>query len=168
MDLVAHHVRELGYNAWANRATWTALRQARVTPARAVAVMAHIAGAEWLWLERLGQPTSGIKVWPALTLADIDRELRSLAATWHAMSQELNAAELERQIDYTNSKGECWTNRVSDVLAHVTLHSSYHRGQVTHLLAAAGEKPPYVDYIECVRRGHLDQGWPTALEWTEG
>jgi len=168
MDLVAHHVRELGFNAWANRGTWNALRAARVTPTRAVAVLAHIAGAEWLWLERLGKSSPAVKVWPELTLAEIDRELRSLAATWHTASQELTASELERQVSYTNSKGEPWVSRVSDILAHVTLHSSHHRGQINHLLAAAGEKPPYVDYIECVRRGHLDQGWPAELEWTGG
>jgi uncharacterized damage-inducible protein DinB len=168
MDLVAHHVRELGFNAWANRGTWNALGAARVTPTRALQVLAHIAGAEWLWLARLGKSDPAVKVWPTLTLTEIDRELRSLAATWHTSSQELTASELERQVSYTNSKGEPWTSRVSDILAHVTLHSSHHRGQINHLLAAAGEKPPYVDYIECVRRGHLDQGWPTALEWTAG
>ncbi|HWN81946.1 MAG TPA: DinB family protein [Candidatus Udaeobacter sp.] len=167
-DLVAQHVRELGFNAWANRATWDALRAARVTPTKAIAVLAHIAGAESLWLTRLQQSDPMVKVWPAMSLADIDRELRSLAAIWRTRCQELSATELEREVSYTNSKGEHWRNRVSDILAHVTLHSSHHRGQICHFLAATGEKPPYVDYIECVRRGHLEQGWPKDLEWTAG
>jgi uncharacterized damage-inducible protein DinB len=168
MDLVAHHVRELGYNAWANRRLLDALRDAPAAPERALALMAHIAGAEWLWLRRTGQPGPELAVWPALALGDIDKHLEALAATWRSTTTDLGAAALERLVSYTNSKGEPWTSRLSDILTHVVVHSSYHRGQATQLIVAAGIQPPYTDYIECVRRGHLDQGWPADREAAAG
>ena len=59
-----------------------------------------------------------------------------------------------------NTKGERWTNTVADVLTHVALHSSYHRGQIATLLGRAGEAAAVSDYIESVRRGYLEGGWP--------
>ena len=60
------------------------------------------------------------------------------------------------RVEYTNSKGEPWVNAVADVLHHVVMHSAYHRGQIAGDLRAAGHEPAYTDYIEAVRRGHLD------------
>ena len=73
----------------------------------------------------------------------------------------MSPESLGQQIRYTNSKGEDWSNAVADVLTHVVLHSSYHRGQIASLLGRAGEAAAYSDYIECLRRGYLERGWPT-------
>jgi len=152
--------RELAYNAWANRATLRSVLDARTVPERAAAVMAHIAAAEWLWLRRLGHPSPPMEVWPALTLSGCEGQLRELSRAWQAYLDGLTAESLGRQISYTNSKGEEWSNTVADVLTHVVLHSSYHRGQIASFLGRAGEAAAYSDYIECERRGHLERGWP--------
>jgi uncharacterized damage-inducible protein DinB len=164
MDVTSHHVRELIFNAWANRTTLEGVRRARNLPARAGEIMAHITGAEWLWLRRLGEPGPELAVWPVLSPADMEQQLHALASAWQLACAELDPEDLDRVVTYTNTKGEPWTNRVSDILTHVVLHSSYHRGQVAHLLAQSGEAPPYADYIEAVRRGHLDLGWPSDGE----
>jgi uncharacterized damage-inducible protein DinB len=164
MDPISHHVRELIFNAWANRTTLAGVRQAPSLPARAGEIMAHITGAEWLWLRRLGEPGPELAVWPILTLAEVDHELHALTAAWQLACTELKPERLERMVAYTNTKGEHWKNRVADILTHVVLHSSYHRGQVIHLLAQSGEAPPYVDYIEAVRQGQIDLGWPPVAE----
>jgi hypothetical protein len=39
---------------------------------------------------------------------------------------------------------------VADVLTHIVLHSSYHRGKIASLVGRAGESAAYSDYIECV------------------
>jgi uncharacterized damage-inducible protein DinB len=160
MDLIARLSGELAYNAWANREALCSLLAPRSAPDRAVAVMGHIVGAEWLWLNRLGHPGPVVEVWPSVPPRECASRLDNLAREWKDYLQDLTPEELGREVAYTNSKGERWSNRVADVLSHVVLHSSYHRGQIASLLGRAGEAAAYTDYIEWVRRGYSEAGWP--------
>ena len=150
--------RELAYNAWANREVLRSLKKAQTVPERAHAIMGHIIGAEWLWLGRLGHGSPAMAVWPTLTLARCIEQLTALSGAWPRYLQKLDAKSLVQKVRYTNSKGEEWWNTVADILTHVVLHSSYHRGQIATLLGQAGEKAAYSDYIECIRRGYLAGG----------
>ncbi|HEX7878438.1 MAG TPA: DinB family protein [Candidatus Eisenbacteria bacterium] len=152
----------LAWNAWANRETLASLRAASHVPSRALGVIGHIVGAERLWLRRMGHDSAPLPVWPQLTIDHIDSELRSLSIDWDAWTAGLDEDSLARFVDYTNSKGESFRNTVVDILSHVTHHSSYHRGQIATLMVQAGEVPACTDYIECVRRGFLDGGWPAG------
>jgi uncharacterized damage-inducible protein DinB len=160
VNLIERLSRELAYNAWANRESLQSVFAATNPPDRSVAVIGHIVAAEWLWLRRLGYASPQMDVWPALPLSKCEVELRELSRAWRAYVDGLTPESLERQIDYTNSKGEDWSSVVADVLTHVVLHSSYHRGQIASLLGRAGQATAYTDYIECVRRGYLERGWP--------
>ena len=158
--MLARLNRELVYNAWANRETLRSLLLAQTVPERAQAVMAHIIGAEWLWLQRLGHQAPPMEVWPALRLTECEVQLRELSQVWQQYLAKLNLESLVQEVRYKNSKGEDWSNTVEDILTHVVLHSSYHRGQIATLLGRAGETAAYSDYIEFVRRGYLKRGWP--------
>ncbi len=161
MNVTVRLTREFAYNAWANREALQALMGAQQVPPRAAEVMAHIVAAEWLWLRRLGHAAPELPVWPALSLGECAAALRSLSSAWQGLLADVTAESLGREVAYTNSKGERWTNTVADVLTHVVLHSSYHRGQIATLLGRAGEVAAYSDYIEYVRRGYLEDGWPS-------
>jgi|SRR6185436_17979435 len=158
MEMIERLNRELAYNTWANREVLRSLLVARTVPERASAVMAHIIGAEWLWLRRLGHRAAPMDVWPALPLTECEAQLLELSRAWPAYLANLSPESLDQEIRYTNSKGEDWINTVADMLAHVVLHSSYHRGQIATLLGRAGEAAAYSDYIECARRGYIDRG----------
>ena len=92
--------------------------------------------------------------------AECDAQLRALSVTWRQYLDALTPTGLSRELTYTNFKGERWTNTVDVILTHVFTHACYHRGQVTMLLGRAGLAAPYTDYIECVRRGYVADGWP--------
>src|SRR5690348_13760524 len=111
--MIARLNRELSYNAWANREVLRSLLVAQIVPERATAVMAHIIGAEWLWLRRLGQPSPAMEVWPALPPIECEGQLRDLSRAWFAYLGELSLDLLDQQILYTNSKGEDWCNTVA-------------------------------------------------------
>ena len=160
VDVIVRLTREFAYNAWANREALRSLLAAKEVPTRAAEVMAHIVGAEWTWLRRLGHPAPELPVWPALSPHESDSQLRTLSAAWKEFLAGITAELLSREVAYTNTKGERWANTVADVLTHVALHSSYHRGQIATLLGWAGEVAASSDYIECVRRGCLEGGWP--------
>ena len=147
MEMIERLNRELAYNAWANREVLHSLLAARTIPERASAVMAHIIGAEWLWLRRLGHLAAPMEVWPALTLTECEAQLLELSAAWQAYMANLSTESLDQEIHYTNAKGETWANTVADMLTHVALHSSYHRGQIATLLGRAGEAVAIADAV---------------------
>ena len=161
MEILARLTREFAYNAWANAEVLRSLFAARTVPERAAEVMAHVVGAEWLFLRRLGQVAPNVPVWPALSLAECEQHLTQLARAWCSYLGGLAPGALTQQIGYTNSKGENWSNTVTDILTHVVLHSSYHRGQIATLLGRASS---YSDYIEWARRGYLAGGRPSETE----
>ena len=43
-----------------------------------------------------------------------------------------------------------------DILAHVVLHSAYHRGQIAAAVRAGGGEPAYTDMIHAVRQGLVE------------
>jgi uncharacterized damage-inducible protein DinB len=144
--------RLFAYDAWANAEALSSIRAAGA-PRAAVRLIAHVAAAERLWKVRLDAGAAPVVVWPEWTLDACARALDQIAGEWSAYVPALSAAGLARAIAYVNSKGERWTTSVDDVLAHVVLHSAYHRGQVAYVLRAGGGEPAYTDYAHCVRNG---------------
>lgn len=156
MDILAHLRQTTAYNAWANEQVAASMEPIAHPPAKAVLVLAHIVGAERLWHARLvgdGKP----EVWPALNVAQCVSSMRELRRLWTAWTHDLTLEELERPVEYVNSKGEPWTNTVREIVAHMTHHSGYHRGQIATLLGSAGHIPAYTDFIHAVRQNLLEQ-----------
>lgn len=152
MDLLPQLQRQFAHDAWANEETLASLR-AGTPPPRALRYMAHIVSAEWLWLGRLKQWKQAFPVWPEWTWAECDAQAGKLPPLWKEYIRGLRPAGLDQPAFYTNTKGEEWTNTVGDILAHVLLHSAYHRGQIATDLRAAGLTPALTDYIHAVREG---------------
>lgn len=142
--------RLFDYNAWANREEVQHLRSLRNSPEKAIKLLAHIIGTEWLFLGRLRRDPKPAIVWPDLTLDQCAAQIEKLAAAWPA---EFDRSDV---VEYMNSKGEKWTSRADDILMHVILHGAYHRGQIATIVRGSGETPAYTDYIHCVRQGFID------------
>lgn len=111
--------------------------------------LAHMAGAEWLWLERWQgrSPT-------ALPPADQFASVETLAGYWreveHSLREYLTSLQeenLNRAVSYVNFKGETWSYPLWRTLLHVVNHQSYHRGQVTTLLRQLGADPVATDFL---------------------
>jgi uncharacterized damage-inducible protein DinB len=116
--------------------------------------MAHIVGAEYLWLARLEGESAPLAVWPDLGVEACREKAAALARLWPELL-EAHRNSLDDTISYTNSQGEAWTNTVEEILTHVTIHSAYHRGQIASDLRAASMAPAYTDYIHAVRQGFV-------------
>lgn len=136
---------------WADRACADALVAAGAAGAPAVLTYAHVIGAELVWLDRLeGRPQS-VAVWPAVDLAGSLALAETARRRWASLLTPLAEADLERDVDYTNSAGRAFTSRAGDILVHVALHGAYHRGQIAQLLRQNGAEPAATDYIGFVR-----------------
>ena len=158
-----HYIQLLDeFNSWANHRILDAC--APLTPEQFVKdlgssfpsvrdTLAHIYGAEWIWLERWhGRAPGGLP-----TPADFP-DLSSLRARWAERERELNAfvsaldneklnAELEtRTLDGTRYAQPLW-----QMMQHLVNHGSYHRGQVTAFLRQLGHKAVATDLIRFYR-----------------
>jgi uncharacterized damage-inducible protein DinB len=148
------HIRSLfSYDDWANHEVLRSLQAADAPPARSINLLAHIASAERLRLERLLMQTQTSPVWPTFELEQCKTEIDKQASLWKSYLTELGEAGLSTSLVYKNTKGESFTSRKQDILLHVVMHSTYHRGQIAADMRAAGFTPPYTDFIHAVRLG---------------
>jgi len=139
------------YDEWANRQAL-----ASAAPPRARALMAHVLGTEWLWLSRARRHSSPVPVWPQWSAAECAAQADAVPRAWDGYLETLTEDGLREPVSYVNSKGEAWSSTVEDVLLHVVLHSSYHRGQVAAEVRARGGEPAYTDFIHAVRQGFVE------------
>ena len=154
---VLEHIKGLfSYDQWANGEVLVSLQALDAPPARSINLLAHIASAERLWLDRLLKQKQTFPVWPQFTLEQCRLELHELAGLWRTYLASLGEEGLSNSIAHTNTKGESFTNRKQDVLLHVVMHSAYHRGQIAADMRAAGFTPAYTDFIHAVRQGLIE------------
>lgn len=135
---------------WADLEVLGALRAAPPHPA-ALALFAHVVGAEETWLARLEQRTPRAAVWPDLTLDEAARLAETVHASLIAWLERADEATFTADIAYTNSAGQRFTTRALDMVMQLITHGINHRGQIALLLRQSGAVPAPTDYIAFVR-----------------
>jgi uncharacterized damage-inducible protein DinB len=146
-----NHIRSLlDHMAWADERILESLRQPPVSQ-RALDLYAHVLGAEHVWLARLEQRPHRVAVWPALTFDQCAQLAGENRIAFHAYAESLTSGDLRRTVHYRNSAGHEFDTPIEDILVHVAMHGSYHRGQVSLLVRDAGAEPQPTDYIAFVR-----------------
>lgn len=146
-----NHIRSLlDHMAWADERVLDSLTQPGV-PQRALDLYAHVLGAEHVWLARLEQRAAAVAVWPVIALDECARLARQNRDGFRAYVERLTSADLSRSVHYRNSAGDEFDTAIEDILVHVAMHGSYHRGQVSLLVRDAGAEPQPTDFIAFVR-----------------
>ncbi len=148
--------------AWADDHALASLRAAASPPPRAVELLAHVFGAEHVWLARIEERAPEVPVWPPLDVDGCARLAAANRAAFAALLARLAPGDLDRAVRYRNSAGIEFTSRIADILVHVALHGSYHRGQVALVVRDAGAEPSPTDFIAFVR------GTPAATRRSTG
>lgn len=151
--MLDHLKRIFAHVAWADMRALESLRAAPATDERAVGVLAHVLAAEELWLARLEHRTPDTPVWPELDLDACEALARAVHVRFERYVDKLTDDDLDRLVRYHTSAGVAYESHVGDILLHVALHGSYHRGQISMAVRDAGETPLYTDYIAYVRGG---------------
>lgn len=146
-----NHLRLLvDHMAWADERVLVSLGQPGV-PQRALDLYAHVLGAEHVWLARLEQRPRTVAVWPVMSLNECAQLAAENTRAFRAYVERLTSGDLRRIVHYRNSAGDEFDNAVEDILVHVAMHGSYHRGQVSLLVRDAGAEPQPTDYIAFIR-----------------
>jgi uncharacterized damage-inducible protein DinB len=148
---VEYFTKLFDHMEWADRRALESLRAMSTPPANSIALLAHILGAERVWLSRVEGVTSPIAVWPQLDLGEAERVLNENAEGYRRVLSERSSAALQEPITYRNSAGDQFTSTVEDIFTQVVTHGSYHRGQISAQVRAAGGNPNPTDYIAYIR-----------------
>jgi len=143
-------LRFFEFDRWANQESLRSLDKMNDPPQRAVALLAHIAATQRVWFERAQSLPQSEPVWPQWSLSETAKELPRVLDEWTRL---IATDDLSREFVYTNTKGQEFRNRLTDVAQHIAFHGVYHRGQIAALVRQNGGEPAYTDFIQAVRTG---------------
>jgi uncharacterized damage-inducible protein DinB len=151
--LLAYLERLFDHVHWADRRVLDLLREsAAARQPEAMRLYSHLLAAERVWLLRLNGGDSSVQpIWPELGLEEMAEMRAANEAGYARYLRDRTEVELDREIEYRSSAGVPYRTRAVDVLTHVALHGSYHRGQLARAVRAAGGEPVNTDFILYVR-----------------
>src|SRR6185295_8539444 len=116
--------------------------------------LAHMAGAEWIWLERWhGESVTGPDVWKEWTaehcggLEPLRRRWQAIAARRNAYLARLSDADVPRELAFKRLNGEQYSLPLVHQMQHVVNHATLHRGQVVGMIRQQGITPPATDLL---------------------
>jgi len=146
------------YTEWANHLALDAAgglsaedltRDVGISHKSILGTLAHMAGAERVWLSRWKGDSPG-GIWGPGDFVDV----RSLRERWNELEIErrefisgLDDEVIARPLAYRDMKGAPHTLALVRQMQHVVNHSTLHRGQVIGMIRQLGIAPPAVDLI---------------------
>ena len=148
----------LEYNAWANTRALDAC--AALSPEELVRdlgnsfpsvrdTLAHILGAEWIWLRRWQgeSPTTLLAAAGFPTVASLKDRFAAIDGERRAFVDALAEDRLAQLFVYRDLAGKEHSLLLAHSLQHVVNHGTYHRGQMTHFLRDLQLPAPSTDYL---------------------
>jgi len=138
------------YEKWANAKILDAIAQVKETDEKSLDIMAHILLVQMVWYSRIAGVTEP-PVWAKKTL-DQCKELHTVNnKILTPFIAQLTDESVKKEIDYKNTKGNKFSNTITEILTHLFNHNTYHRGQIVERLKGKIPQMPITDYIAFIR-----------------
>jgi uncharacterized damage-inducible protein DinB len=156
------------YTEWANSLAMDAAaalseehlhRDFGISHGSILGTLRHMAGAEWIWLERWhGHSPAKDEAW-ALWTEEACPDLTKLNERWSEIVErrthfiaELDESRLPAEMPFKLLSGDPNSMRLVDQMQHVANHATLHRGQVVGMIRQLGLEPPSTDLLFYLRR----------------
>lgn len=156
------------YTEWANGLALDAAaklsdedlrREVKISHGSIFGTLLHMAGAEWIWLERWhGNSPAGKDAW-SLWKIEMCPDLTTLDERWREVIERraafidgLDEARLSAELSFILLNGDHNSMRLVDQMQHVANHATLHRGQVVGMIRQLGIAPPSTDLLFYLRR----------------
>lgn len=160
--------RLIDYTEWANELAMNAAaalpddllrRDVNISHQSIFGTLVHMAGAEWIWLERWhGRSPAKAEAWD-LWSTDACGDLATLKERWRAdidrRAQFLAGLDEERlaaDLHFKLLSGDPSSMPLIDQMQHVINHATLHRGQIVGMIRQLGIDPPSTDLLFYLRR----------------
>ena len=155
------------YTEWANELAMDAadnltdeqlLRDFGISHKSIFGTLAHMAGAEWIWLERWhGRSPAKAEAWSMWTTASCG-DLATLNDRWGEVIDtraqylaQLKEEQLSSELSFSLLSGDRSSMRLVNQMQHVVNHATMHRGQVVGMIRQLGIEPPATDLLFYLR-----------------
>ena len=116
-------------------------------------LMAHLLGAQQIWLSRCkGENLLTGPIWPDWKTDTFKQIINDNYNAWINFLSTQTDEDFNRKITYRDMKGNEFSSRLSDMITQVTNHGTHHRAQIGQLLKVDGVNLPITDYIFYIRR----------------
>lgn len=155
------------YTEWANALAMDAAgklpdedlrRNVNISHQSIFGTLLHIAGAEWIWLERWqGRSPAKAEAWSMWT-TDSCADLSALTERWQSLIDRrteyiaaLDEERLAADLPFKLLSGDASSMRLVDQMRHVANHSTMHRGQIVGMIRQLGIEPPSTDLLFYLR-----------------
>lgn len=137
------------YNFYCNKKIIEQCSGPGQVPDNCIRLFSHILNAHHIWNQRILESPTEFGVW----------DLHEVG-TWEDIHYENQRTSFEivsstdtfdKRVEYTNSTGKNFSNKLEDILFHIINHSTHHRGQIMMELRNAGIEPEPLDYVHYKR-----------------
>jgi uncharacterized damage-inducible protein DinB len=148
----------LAMNAAANLSDENLRRDVSISHQSIFGTLTHMAGAEWIWLERWhGRSPAKAEAWSMWT-PESCADLTVLNERWQGVVDrrarfvsELDEERLAAELAFKLLSGDPSSMRLVDQMQHVANHATMHRGQVVGMIRQLGIDPPSTDLLFYLR-----------------
>ena len=156
------------YTEWANGLALTAAvelseenlrRDFGISHGSILGTLRHMAGAEWIWLERWrGHSPPKKEAWSLWTeegcpdLVTLNERWREVVDRRARFILELDELRLAAELPFNLLSGDPNSLPLVDQMQHVANHATLHRGQVVGMIRQLGLEPPSTDLLFYLRR----------------
>jgi uncharacterized damage-inducible protein DinB len=156
------------YTEWANGLALNAAeklsdehlrRDFQISHGSIFGTLLHMAGAEWIWLERWhGRSPAGKEAWSQWTtescanLAGLNERWREVIDRRAQFIETLDDSRLNVELPFKLLSGDASSMPLVDQMRHVANHATMHRGQVVGMIRQLGIDPPSTDLLFYLRR----------------
>ena len=158
----------LTYTEWANHLAMEAAarlpdeglhRDFGISHKSIFGTLVHMAGAEWIWLERWnGNSPTKAEAWTRWS-TEACNDLPNLKDRWTELVNQrtqcvsqLDESRLAAELSFKLLSGDPSSMPLINQMQHVVNHATMHRGQVVGMIRQLGLKPPSTDLLFYLRR----------------
>lgn len=150
---------DLAIDAASNLSDEHLRREVNISHKSIFGTLLHMAGAEWIWLERWhGRSPSKDEAWPQWT-PEVCADLAALKDRWSKIIEqrskyvsELDESRLEVELPFKLLSGDASSMQLVHQMQHVVNHATMHRGQVVGMIRQLGVDPPSTDLLFYISR----------------
>ena len=157
----------LSYTEWANELAMEAAarlnddglrRDVGISHKSIFGTLVHMAGAEWIWLERWhGYSPTKAEAWTRWS-TDAFNDLNTLREHWTELVNrrakfvsQLDESTLAGELAFKLLSGDPSSMPLINQMQHVVNHATMHRGQVVGMIRQLGIEPPATDLLFYLR-----------------
>ncbi len=114
------------------------------TSEKSIKLFSHVLNAQHIWNYRIEGQQPLVTVWQ---IQEVDIFQKMDQENHEHSLRILQKVDLDKELTYTNSQGQQFSNNIRDILFHVINHCTYHRAQIATEFKQSGMEPLTTDYI---------------------